>query len=175
MKKIISIFIVCIVLLNTGISVQAENGDTNISVRTGGAWYKYRTTKIQTTYKTIVGDVNGIPPGGVKFDNGGSFYIDTYKGPQFSLSVQVGGQYGSVSLTYGGIATGNVTDIVNIPAGGFYKVRATKTYRINLYKVEKSLYGRGKWTTERTYIKEELHSKHYQPYRVWNKTHLNEW
>lgn len=175
MKKIIGMLIIFLTVFNTGGNVFAESSNPDISVRTGGAWYKYRTIKKATTPKTIVGDVNGIPPGGISFSHGGHLTINTDSGPKFSLSVSVAHKFGSISVGYGGVSNDSVTHNVTIPAGGYYRVRANKVYHANLYRVEKSLYGSGPWTFEREYIREELHSASYTVYRVWNKTHHDEW
>lgn len=175
MKKIIYAFLIVLVALMPSATVTADSTSNNISVRSGGAWYKYRTIKGKPIYKTIYGYVEGIPKGGVSFSHGGQIHINTNSGPKFNISVSGAYKMFSFSVGFGVVAKTSVTHSVTIPKGGFYRVWAEKKYRIDVYRTEKSLYGRGKWKLDNERFEEELESVMYKAYPVFNKTHPDEW
>lgn len=111
--------------------------------KTYGEYENHKVLK--TEYKTTTVTPTGQPPGGKKFNSGGSFYVKDKTGAPITVSFNLSWGPVSVGVTPGSAYTAPTanTVLVDVPNNkDFFKVKLVKKYKFEHVKVDHYQYGK---------------------------------
>lgn len=105
-------------------------------------YFEYKTEYGPSQLVSATGYVGGIPVGGVSFKYGGSVSVNIHSSPNISVGTSYYGVSLSISLPMGSQAAAMQWGC-NIPAGGYYRVKNTRTDTVR----SATVYGKNQYGT----------------------------